>query len=506
MKTKMRKLAVLFLVLVFGAVCSAADITNLAQLKTAASTGGTYTIAPGTYTLDADLTFAVNITITHDGNTGDVIIDGVDAYKSIVQNCTATFVGQSDTKRIIFTQGDDHTLQIQSTTAATMATFSYCDFSEAKAGNDLNVAAGNAATITATFNDCNAFNGSNDGFALAAGTVNYNIKIYLNNCTSHDHLISTSDGATAHEQKEYIYINGGNYYNNGKAGVDGSDCSSVEIIGATFYDNGFEAAATGQVGIQSILTSLKVDHCTFSTVCETDRAGYGINAIYCKSASITNNIFTGTGVYASGATILVGGSGGIAIIRNNVISGNQGTNAYGIYTGTSLSSVEISNNVIYNCERGIRLGITASAVFNNIFMSCDGLAAVDMDVDDAYKNDLFTGYNCFYNNTANFYDRGGGGTADQKKATDITADPQFVDVANGDFRLKATSPCLNTGKTTLNDGKTTIGAWQPAICESVPSGDLNNNFRVDFYDFAQMASNWLIDCTTDPDNPACVPE
>jgi len=42
------------------------------------------------------------------------------------------------------------------------------------------------------------------------------------------------------------------------------------------------------------------------------------------------------------------------------------------------------------------------------------------------------------------------------------------------------------------------------ICEYVLSGDLNDDCKVDFYDFAQMASNWLIDCTDEPGNPACV--
>ena len=52
------------------------------------------------------------------------------------------------------------------------------------------------------------------------------------------------------------------------------------------------------------------------------------------------------------------------------------------------------------------------------------------------------------------------------------------------------------------------------------AGDLNDDCKVDFYDFAkmaakwladfsdlqEMAANWLIDCDTDPNNPACVPE
>jgi hypothetical protein len=44
------------------------------------------------------------------------------------------------------------------------------------------------------------------------------------------------------------------------------------------------------------------------------------------------------------------------------------------------------------------------------------------------------------------------------------------------------------------------------ICEYALSGDLNNDCRVDFLDFAVMAANWLVDCDLTPDNPACVPK
>ncbi|MFC1636251.1 hypothetical protein ACFL5Z_15580, partial [Planctomycetota bacterium] len=37
------------------------------------------------------------------------------------------------------------------------------------------------------------------------------------------------------------------------------------------------------------------------------------------------------------------------------------------------------------------------------------------------------------------------------------------------------------------------------------AGDLNNDCKVDFADFAVMASNWLVDCAFDPTHPACVP-
>jgi hypothetical protein len=43
-------------------------------------------------------------------------------------------------------------------------------------------------------------------------------------------------------------------------------------------------------------------------------------------------------------------------------------------------------------------------------------------------------------------------------------------------------------------------------CLYLLAGDLNDDCKVDFYDFALMAANWLIDCDITPDNPACVPK
>ena len=36
-------------------------------------------------------------------------------------------------------------------------------------------------------------------------------------------------------------------------------------------------------------------------------------------------------------------------------------------------------------------------------------------------------------------------------------------------------------------------------------GDVNNDCKVDFFDFAVTAANWLIDCDLIPDDPACIP-
>jgi hypothetical protein len=44
------------------------------------------------------------------------------------------------------------------------------------------------------------------------------------------------------------------------------------------------------------------------------------------------------------------------------------------------------------------------------------------------------------------------------------------------------------------------------VCQYELAGDLNDDCRVNFYDFALMSANWLIDCNIDPNNPACVPK
>jgi len=44
------------------------------------------------------------------------------------------------------------------------------------------------------------------------------------------------------------------------------------------------------------------------------------------------------------------------------------------------------------------------------------------------------------------------------------------------------------------------------VCQYVLFGDFNNDCKIDFYDFALMAANWLIDCNINPSDPACKPK
>jgi len=43
-------------------------------------------------------------------------------------------------------------------------------------------------------------------------------------------------------------------------------------------------------------------------------------------------------------------------------------------------------------------------------------------------------------------------------------------------------------------------------CRYELPGDMNDDCKVDFRDFAMIAVNWLIDCDQSPTDPACVPK
>jgi len=114
-----------------------------------------------------------------------------------------------------------------------------------------------------------------------------------------------------------------------------------------------------------------------------------------------------------------------------------------------VTPISFFNNTIYvsgSMNEGIELTGTkkASLIYNNIFV---GLTTPIVD----YSLASYLGHNCYYNCTNN----PSGGINDL-----VDIDPRFMNAAGGDFRLKPTSPCLNTGEPTMNGGYTSIGAWQ----------------------------------------------
>ena len=78
-------------------------------------------------------------------------------------------------------------------------------------------------------------------------------------------------------------------------------------------------------------------------------------------------------------------------------------------------------------------------------------------------------------------------------------------VAWGDnYKGQCDVPSPNTGFTAIAAG----GYHSLGLkgCQFDLAGDLNDDCKVDFSDFAIMAGNWLIDCNINPSDPACVPK
>ncbi len=155
-------------------------------------------------------------------------------------------------------------------------------------------------------------------------------------------------------------------------------------------------------------------------------------------AVLTHNIVRR--ISASGGTGIEVTPTGAATIKNNTLANNLlsggGVIVYAIdINGNADSSSIVQNNITYNNNVGIHIS----------------------------PDRVTDGYNCSYANTFMDWD----GTFGSQGSTDISADPRFIHLLNGDFRLKASSPCNDVGnpaddystEPAPNGGRIDMGAY-----------------------------------------------
>ena len=167
----------------------------------------------------------------------------------------------------------------------------------------------------------------------------------------------------------------------------------------------------------------------------------------------------------SGASIGILVKSGHTIISHNVIHNFYQGFARGIEV-QSRGSATIKNNTI----TGLRSAGTVIAYALVIDGNTDGLGVIEnnivtnndegMDID---PSGIRLDYNCSFGNRYLNY-RGSNG---KPGAHDVTAAPQFLNAAIGDYRLKPSSPCVNAGNPAdplgdepePNGGRIDIGAY-----------------------------------------------
>jgi parallel beta-helix repeat protein len=193
-------------------------------------------------------------------------------------------------------------------------------------------------------------------------------------------------------------------------------------------------------------------------------------AIWLAGSSITVSNCTITGALLSGVEI---GYLANPVIEGNIIRNNQKN---GIYVHSLASGLVRHNEIYENGTRGIVLregantliesntifsntrdgilayGLATPTIRNNIIAQ-NGDDGIDTTLSDKYNGNPRLSHNNAWNNHGQDYE------GIPKPASDISADPRFVDPEHHDFRLRSTSPCIGSG-----EGGIDIGAhpYQPS--------------------------------------------
>lgn len=162
------------------------------------------------------------------------------------------------------------------------------------------------------------------------------------------------------------------------------------------------------------------------------------------STGDVNSIFLGNYIHdITGKGISFIGTSINGVTAFNIIDTCGGRGWHGSGAIATLQTPQLFfNNTVYGCgDSGFEItdADAALVLLNNIFQD-NGNAAGEFNYESAAGTIEAVGVH-FYNL---FYHQGGGGGANLSgltvNSTELTSDPLFIDPANGDFRLKNTSP------------------------------------------------------------------
>jgi len=160
---------------------------------------------------------------------------------------------------------------------------------------------------------------------------------------------------------------------------------------------------------------------------------------------------------------------------------------------TAVFSHDNSNVRMLNCTFGIGnrgVGLKPGDIYNGVFDPASFIITGCI-----IRSEIFQYFTCTFSNIPNCTGNG-----------NVNQDPQWVDPENGDYRLKLSSPCIDSGSTTgpaadldgnsrpvdvLGVGRDGPGAYDMGCYEfQLPKADLNSDGQVNAHDLFLFEDQW----------------
>ncbi len=222
---------------------------------------------------------------------------------------------------------------------------------------------------------------------------------------------------------------------------------ALTIVEASHFSNNRANEYAGGI----LAEALQVKNSTFINNAALESGG----AIDANILQAIGNRFIGNSA-ADGAAIDASGSGSNQPhqIINNLWLNNEAVAPNGsIIEIFNYQAIDIFHNTLVNSSStalpALSVSSTDQAIFRNNIVS-----NFNTPIQVNPNSNLISENNLFFNNTSTTFTTNNG---------NLTGDPRFVDANNGDFRLGADSPAIDTGQTTevsndIDNGKRPLGA------------------------------------------------
>ncbi len=176
--------------------------------------------------------------------------------------------------------------------------------------------------------------------------------------------------------------------------------------------------------------------------------GGGIYSIDESSPTLTNVVISGNTAGEQGGGILNNWND-LSTLTNVVISGNSATSGGGMfnyYSSLMLTNVTMSKNTAQN-GGGLYNTEEAYLTLNNSIVWGNSASSSGNEFYNEINNEVALNYSCYQNDSGDVYNAGTFTATNHN----ITLNPGFANLTNGDYRLCSISPCIDAGYDDYNN-------------------------------------------------------